>query len=572
MNTSVSEAADLAALEEKGRVIVDGLWKTYCAMEGHQLSMYHGLTREHGFSLREGTRLKFAPSEFFDVLISIGGYRSGKTFSALVRIINDATQFPGNQILVVRKHHEQLHNTVLKDVKDLMSRVTGGHPEWIVMKEGWNTQGAYELEVATPDPKRPSKIIFKIEPQNATEEAIRDAFKGYECGLIIFEEATQLSAVTFDVLQSRMSAKCFIDPNLPPTPYGQEIKAGELEHFSNLWPGFKPYMLILANPGYEDHWLEVIAARNEKDMARGVRPLYAVVRTTMEDNRKHLPEGYIEKEKARYKDDPIGYQMYILGQTGTRVEGQPVFQAHYQRENHRSSDLRFNPGWPLVIGADWGYQRPRAVFGQLDQEIDAFNALDELCPKQLEAEQFAQQIVDFIKQRFPKAKSILAFGDPSGWQKTDKGDPTIVRVQKVTGFQWVPSNNDLDAGHGELRRLMRDFRRKGEIFRPRFQHSPACSHLELAIRQGYTFDVNSKGQVADKPNPRNPFKDIMDALRYIIMGLYGFAGMVRESRNPWEMAVTGSTSLGESCEALGPERLDTNRPTEDSHNSMFKRG
>lgn len=524
--------------EEKGQAIVQGLQSAYNDLGGHQLAMYHGFPREWGYKLKDGVVAGVPEDQWFDLCFGIGAYRSGKTYSALLRIVNDATQYPGNEILVVRKRHEQLHNTIVKDLREVFKRVTGDHADWFILDEGAPHPGAYEMVIATPDPKRPSKIIFRIEP-DGDEEAVRDSFKGYECGLIIIEEGSQLRAVTLDVLLSRMSKRILIDP------------LGSKTAPENQWPGFKPYALMLSNPAFEGHWMTTMARTAEQNHARSEFANLVVCRSTMDDNNM-LDASYVAKEKARYKDDPIGYQMYILGMDGVKIDGRPVFVGHFDFKQH-VQDVKFNPDWPLILGMDFGYQRPRCVFAQLDPEIDGLNVLDELVAKELEAEEFAVQIRNHIKRHFPKVKKMIEWGDPSGFQKTDKGDPTIPRINRL-GFQIRPSVNDMDAGHNEIRRLLRENRSKGNYMRPRLVISKACPHLQLAFRQGYTFPVNSKGIVSERPDPRNPFKDIMDAFRYLVMGTFGFAGMTREHASPWNL---GRETGDDSADTLPPmERLE----------------
>lgn len=535
-----AEALEISPEEmlRKGQVIVDGLMKAYSELDGHQLAMYHGFPRDWGYKLKSNEVAGVPENLWFDLAFGIGGYRSGKTYSALLRIANDATQFPGNEILVVRKRHEQLHNTILKDLKAVFFRITGGHPEWLILDEGSPTPGAYEMLILTPDPNRPTKIIFRIEP-DGDDEQVRDSFKGYECGLIVVEEGSQLRAVTLDTCLSRMSKRILIDP------------LGSKTDPANQWPGFKPYALLLSNPAFEGHWMTEMARKAEQDLARGEKANLVVVRTTMDDNKTLSPE-YVAKEKARYKDDPIGYQMYILGQDGVKIDGRPVFIGHFDFKIH-VQEVKFNPEWPLILGLDFGYNRPRCVFAQLDEGIDGLNVLDEIVGKELEAEEFALQIRDHVKRYFPKVKSMIEWGDPSGFQKTDKGDPTIPRINKL-GFQIRPSVNDLEAGHNEIRRLLREMRSKSGTMRPRMVISPACPHLQLAFRQGYTLPVSSKGIISEKPDPRNPFKDIMDALRYLVMGTFGFAGMTREHASPWSL---GREDAGDGSDCLPPpERLD----------------
>jgi hypothetical protein len=529
--------------------IITGFQAEFDSLEGHQLAMYYGFPRQYGEKLKDQIIASVPKDQWYDVVICIGGNRSGKTRSGLVRLLNEATQYPGNELMVVRKRHEQLHNTFLKDLRVLIDRITGGHPEWLIVSEGAPHTGAYEMQIATPDPKRPSKIVFRIEPDGSDEE-VGDSFKAYECGFILLEEGSQLREATLKALLIRTSKKVYIDPYLPPGD-----TRGCIDHADNQWPNFKPYTMVISNPEYETHWLEVIASQAEQELSRGGKPLYLVIRSSMEDNRKHLPPGYIEQRKKQFENDPVGYDMFIRGLVGTKSDGRPVFAAHYDQKLHVTDDLVFNPEWPLIIGMDFGYRRPAAIFAQVDERFDGLNVLDELICTELEAEEFGKRIWDFVKRRFPKVKSMIEWGDPAGFQKSDKGDPTIVRLNKL-GFMIRPSHNDHEAGHNEIRRLLREMVRAGDKMRPRMQISASCKTLQLGFRQGYSFPVDHKGQMADRVNPRNPFKDPFDALRYLVMGTFGFAGMVREHASPSSLGrnISGGP-VGDETSALGQERL-----------------
>lgn len=278
---------------------------------------------------------------------------------------------------------------------------TEGHPEWLILDERENA-GSFEIDVFTGS--KPSTIIFRVEP-DGDDETIEGSFRAYEAGGIVFEEGSRLRKITYNTGIGRLRRK-ITDNGLEP-PLGTPIK------------GWKPFSILCTNPAFEGHWLAELAREYETSVAANERCLGVVIRSTMEDN-PGLPKEHIEREKLKYKNDPIGYDMFILGRDGIKVDGRPVFVNDFKFELHVNKDLKYNPMLPIIRGLDWGYNYPACVWVQID-DVGRKNILAELQGREMEAQNFAKLVLDKSKQWFPLCHKWRDWGDPSGFFQTDKG-------------------------------------------------------------------------------------------------------------------------------------------------------
>ncbi len=501
-------------------VTIQGMKAVYDSMVGHQLALIHGTTRAIGEELKHGKRTSIPSELYFRDRIGNGGWRSGKSRAGIYKVWNDSIFFPGNLILVVRKRHENLRNTFIREFREMAEQFTDGHPEWLILDEGDNG-GSYEMDIWTAS--KASKIVFRIEP-DGEPDVVQGYFKGYECGGIVFEEGSQLQPITYSTGLSRLSKIITVDGKKDSAPVAR----------------WKPFSLLLTNPAFDGHWVTTMCQGYESELSRGEHPLGVVVRSKMEDN-PGLTADYIANEKKKYKDDPVGYDMYINGLDGIKIDGIPVFQKHFFRERH-VKEIRYNPNKVMVRGLDWGFNYPACVWMQEDDQ-GHYVALAEFQGRQMEATEFARQVLEKSKQWFPLATKWRSWGDPSGFFHRDTGITATVVIR--AGLPVFPAgpNNDAARRIGIAQRLLS----RDVAGQARFCIHNRCSMLEIAFRHGYFFPVNSKGEIAEKPKKNNKYDNIMDAC------LYALEGETRAGGEE-ELAFHGGSSNG-ALEAPAPERL-----------------
>jgi len=276
--------------------------------------------------------------------------------------------------------------------------------------------------------------------------------------------------------------------------------------------------LGMSNPTYTGHWLvDNLADIHQEAEATNLLTIQdpLLLRSTMEDN-PHLGADYVEAEKRKYRNDPIKYRMYILGEDGLDVDGRPVFGDVFKSELHTSNALIYNPFTTLTVGLDFGWHRPAAIFMQMDKS-GCINVLGELMGQEETAEEFGMRVKDYVQQVFPEIKEIEYYGDPAGAQKTDKGDPTISILARMgirVGYRFLP----IDPGLNLIRSLLGTMRRG----RPRLVYNiQRCPIIIKAKIGGYHYKQGRGGMTSPKPNKDGFYEHLQDAERYALTNLCG---------------------------------------------------
>jgi PBSX family phage terminase large subunit len=509
-------------MEKLVEASVGGLQRLYDKLVGHQLGVFHGISRTNGERLKRGEIRTLEASMLYRDVIGIGGYRSGKTHAAILKAWNDLLLYPNNQVVVIRKRHEQLRNTFLKDFKEIGEVISDGRLDLLILDE-YHGDGSVEMKILAPG--KESQIIFRIEPDGDLP-TVRDSFKGYESGLWIFEEFSQLKAVTYSVGLSRLSKIITVDGS----------KEGA--HL----PGWKPRSIALSNPTFENHWVAEKAREYEAELAGGGKPLGIVIRSRMEDN-PFITAEYIAAEKEKYKNDPVGYEMYIMGLDGVETEGRPVFINDFSAKLHVDS-LQVNPMLPIIRGIDWGYNYPACVWMQVD-DVGHYNILAEWQGREMQVGTFAQMVLDKSKLWFPNCQRWRTWADPSGFSQTDKGISAVMAREAGLPCQPAGPNNDPKRRIEIMRKaLCKNVGTRNKVLL-RKESTPL---LQLAFRHGYYFRIDKHGEISDHPVKNNKFDNIMDACMYAVEG---------ESRGYSEenYVFGGGTGGGETF-AQGPDRLE----------------
>lgn len=410
-----------------------------------------------------------------------GAYGCGKSYILDYVGINLSVNQPGNLGLIARKRFEQLINTTLATFYGIIDEATDGDREALICDTN-DANGAIEIFLRTTG--EPSKIVFRIEP-DGTEEMIRDSFKGYELGWFGLDEMTQLKKVTYDTLATRLRR-----------------------------PGFVLAGLGASNPAGSKHWFTKRVQASEEELSLGARPDELIIRARAFDN-PFLRADYIEELKNQFRNDPDGYDMYVLGLDGMDITGKPVFRKDFNDKVHVDALLKPSVFQPLYVGLDFGYHNPAAVWLQRDDR-DRFNVLGELHPEDIGVDTFADLILDFNRRHLPqfKADKIFYFGDPAGAQATDKGDPTILRLAQK-GIHVRHMTSEINPGIEAIRQLLQ----KSIDGRPRLVFHPRCRQLVEAFRGAYYYRERTDGTYTETPFKDGTYDHIVDALRYAIVNL-----------------------------------------------------
>lgn len=454
--------------------VMEGLQRIYQRIAGFhaQRAFFEG--RPLVWQANEPVGLDLMSQAYRD-RIFMGGFGCGKSYILDFTLLALLAQQPDNMAVILRKRFEQLRNTTLATFWGIVEEATDGEKERLIADVD-EKDGAIQVLIRTSG--KPSRAIFRVEP-DGTDEAVRDSLKGYELGCFGLDEATQLKKVSYDTLKTRLRR-----------------------------PGFVLAGLVASNPAGTAHWLTRVVQNAERDYEQGTRPNELVIRARSFDN-PYLRSDYIDQLKLQYKDDPAGYDMYVLGKDGLEVQGKPVFRKDFNDKVHVDSNIRFNPYLPLYIGLDFGFHHPAAIWFQRDDR-DRFNVIAEKVGEDIGIDAWGDLILDFNKTHFKTARDIVYFGDPAGAQLSDKGDPTIHQLARKGIHVHYRPHEDVNVGVELIRRLMTTM----VDGRPRLVFHPRCKVLMEAFRGGYYYKQHSDGSYGAKPHKDGFYDHPVDAFRY----------------------------------------------------------
>ena len=477
------------------------------------LAAYHGVPVEVARTLaplvaagkdEEVVRLLLAHPEWYWIWILLyGGRGSSKTFTIALRSWTFAASQPGLRLLVVRKRKEQLRNTFLDEYEKVGKIITDDHLDYLgeIQPE---RDGALEYLVHTSNPKEPSRILFAIEPDQATDKDIMERWKGYNLHAAVTEETPQLKEITVHTTRSCVRVRADSD--------GKPVRR---------------WMATLTNPVKPQTWLGKFKAGGQVGLQmmngdyKGAaylkkRPACLFIHSTPADNAHHLSEGYIEEQTealhAVGRDDLV--ESWIHGRDEIEIKGMPVYGAQMGKNNsHVDAEIRYNPFKPLLRGWDFGYRHPACVFVQEDDK-GCLNVLGEMMGENETADQFSNRVLTHCQENFQNPPTILDYGDPAGAQQTDKGDTTLFILRRK-GIRVNFRVTSIEAGVKHIQGLLSRMRSG----RPELMFSPAAHDLIDAFNKGYHYLQYHDGTFGRKPHKDGYYEHLCDAIRYLLVNV-----------------------------------------------------
>lgn len=232
----------------------------------------------------------------------------------------------------------------------------------------------------------------------------------------------------------------------------------------------------------------------------------------------YLPTGYVETLASSY-DEELRRQE-IEGEWIIIPPGKPVFGSVFNAKAHLD-DLKFNTDKPLLIGIDWGFHHPAAIFAQEDSR-DRLLVLGELLETDKETGEFMEAIWSYVNKRFSVGKrdvKIEAFCDPAGKQRTSKSRKSDIEIAREYGIFPIYKRVEILDGLRTIRRRMNTLISGQPALLVDKNH---CPKLVEGFRGGYHYPEQRNEFTEEK---ETPFKDgvydhLFDALRYICVNKY----------------------------------------------------
>ena len=193
------------------------------------------------------------------------------------------------------------------------------------------------------------------------------------------------------------------------------------------------------------------------------------------------------------------------------------------------------PSARLLRGWDFGRVSPAVVFGQLS-EHGQLRILAELIPFNTDLKSLIPMVKSRTLDLSAGALRVFDAGDPAGLQESDLGSP--VGVLKAAGIVLSVARPGTANSYDSLRaRLRATVYVPGVGLVPALVVHPRCINLIEALSGAFHLRENPPY----RPNPIHPYKDVVDALRYLNDNL-DFANTERRadlrqmSRRDWAWA------------------------------------
>jgi hypothetical protein len=272
-----------------------------------------------------------------------GAVRSGKTTIALIKMQNRCEQYPGMHWLICRYSEENTRLQLKARCIELFGSGLGK----------WNT------EESCFDLKNGSRVYVRgLKP--GENVAPFSKFAGLTLAGIIIDQAEELPPEYFPALQARLSQS-----------------------------GYPLEMYLLPNPPDEYHWLAKFFPEDNPD------PEYFYCRTSVYDNKRNLPDGYVESLERAYPPGNVLRRRFIEGRRGLSVTGEPVYGEVFSRAHHVVPELSINPDLPLVESWDFGHSHPAVLWSQFG--LGTWHVLGELLGHNEFIETFAPKVLQMRK-------------------------------------------------------------------------------------------------------------------------------------------------------------------------------
>ncbi|MCS7186156.1 MAG: phage terminase large subunit [Armatimonadota bacterium] len=396
----------------------------------------------------------------YPIVLFIGATGSGKTTALIWQLIDDCLMVRNNRGVLARMAYEDLERTVLEDL--LFELEMSGIPYQHYSRK---------KQIFFP---ATGSVVF-LTGLGDTVKSLRRT-KGLNVGFIAID---QVEDVPFEVFKFQLTRL-----RLPHVPRNRR------------------HLFATANPVPETHWLyEFFVGIPEWDIekAQGTAVVYATI-----DDNPYLPSDF--KNILLDTMSPEEVERYAKGEWGFVPEGSAVFRPFFQKPVH-VRELEFDPRYALLVGLDFGYHRPAAVWVQVVGEPEnpsgrCVHVLDEFLGHNMLLDDFIEIVKNRTGAYFTNAPIVIYCGDPyAAVQKSDRAESIDVELRVKHKIALRMKRVPIEAGIQNIIGLLR----KNRLF-----IHPKCKILVRAFEGGYRRD--EVGEILKD----GYYDHIVDALRYVL--------------------------------------------------------
>lgn len=187
------------------------------------------------------------------------------------------------------------------------------------------------------------------------------------------------------------------------------------------------------------------------------------------------------------------------------VVGTPVFRPIYKKAIH---EVEMEPleKAEVMVGLDFGFTRPAAVFSQFDG-TGQLGLRRELLGEDETIDRFGARVRSILRADFRDCSAAF-YGDPAGHQRNDRSERTSIQILKdLYGFRVKTRPSEIIQGIDRIRLhlLARSDGRPGIVVDP-----VQCPKLAYGFARGYVRSENDP----EKPHKDGYYDHLFDALRY----------------------------------------------------------
>jgi hypothetical protein len=229
---------------------------------------------------------------------------------------------------------------------------------------------------------------------------------------------------------------------------------------------------------------------------------------------------YYEQFLAMYGSDHPWVKRYVYAQYGDDPSGEAVFKATFKPSFHVVPDTLVIPGYPLIVGQDFG-RNPWSLVGQIDhmgrllihQEVPAVNVGLE---KHVE-----QSLRPVLFQEKYLGMRVMVVGDPSGVARGSIGEESCIDALKRMGLAAFPApSNEIETRLRAVEALLGRQVNGGPAL---MISAKGCPWLVRAMSGGYRFKKHKDGALRAIPEKfdKEGFSHIADDLQYICLVVHG---------------------------------------------------
>lgn len=388
-----------------------------------------------------------------------GGAGSGKTTAGAAEALRLAIENPGFDGFIVAPTYNILHRVTLREFKRLVRRTERKTGQPIIARE---FKGQKRILLVN------GSSIWYGSADNPT------SLEGSTVAWVWLDEARYFPVESWRVLNARCRA-----PGAP-----------------------RSCLVLTTTPAMNWLYEEFVIKKTDQ---------HEDIHCSALDN-PYLPDDYVPRLRASFSA-PF-FEQYIIGEWRA-LEG-VVYPQYSPTASHRRYYI--NPTLPVHIGVDFGINNPAAVLSQADG--DRLYIIGELTPRDITLPEFVLQISRWLREHGLRPGQV--FCDPAGRARNSHDGKRDVELLVDEGFDvWFardPVRRSVRYGVDLVRSRLMNYAGTRNLFLTHdfAEESQGNDRGLIAMFRSYVFRKKSEEPIKDD------FVDhVADALRYLIVGLYG---------------------------------------------------